>query len=177
MRTLLTIMLATLFSLPATAQTAQLESLPGYVNFADLDAIYGEPKVMVNIGGPLLKLMSAASAAEDPETSAMIGNLKGVRIKVYPTGGNLKPALDKVNETRASLQAAQWEPVVQVNEAEEQVQIFMKTSEENIEGITVMAVNAEEAVFLNILGVIDPAQVGKVMDKLNVDVDVDMETE
>ncbi|MEH6580796.1 MAG: DUF4252 domain-containing protein [Halioglobus sp.] len=175
MKTLFTIILAALFSLPVTAQTAQLESLPGYVDLADLDAVYGEPRVMVNIGGPLLKLLSAASAADDPETAAMIGNLEGVRIKVYPTGGNLKPALDKVNETRASLEAAHWEPVVQVNETDEQVQIFMKTGEESVEGLTVMVVNAEEAVFLNILGVIDPAQVGKVMDKLNVDVDVDTE--
>lgn len=175
MRMLLTIILAALFSLPVTAQTAQLESLPGYVDFADLDAIYGEPRVMVNIGGALLKLMSAASAADDPETAAMIRNLEGVRIKVYPTGGNLQPALDKVSEARASLQAAQWEPVVQVNDADEQVQIFMKTNEDKVEGLTVMAVNSEEAVFLNILGVIDPAQVGKVMDKLNVDVDVDTE--
>ena len=175
MRMLLTIILAALFSLPVTAQTAQLESLPGYVDFADLDAIYGEPRVMVNIGGALLKLMSAASAADDHETAAMIRNLEGVRIKVYPTGGNLQPALDKVSEARASLQAAQWEPVVQVNDADEQVQIFMKTNDDKVEGLTVMAVNSEEAVFLNILGVIDPAQVGKVMDKLNVDVDVDTE--
>ncbi|MEH6587021.1 MAG: DUF4252 domain-containing protein [Halioglobus sp.] len=175
MKMLLTIILAALFSMPVTAQTAQLESLPGYVDFADLDAIYGEPRVMVNIGGPLLKLMSAASAADDPETAAMIRNLEGVRIKVYPTGGNLQPALDKVSEAKASLQAAQWEPVVQVNDADEQVQIFMKTNEDKVEGLTVMAVNAEEAVFLNILGVIDPAQVGKVMDKLNVDIDVDTE--
>ena len=62
-----------------------------------------------------------------------------------------------------------------MNEADEQVQIFMKARDEKVEGLTVMAVNGEEAVFLNILGVIDPAQVGKVMDSLNVDVAVDTE--
>lgn len=175
MRTILALFLATLISLPATAQTAQLQSLPGYVDFADLDAIYGEPRVMVNIAGSLLKLLAAASAAEDPQTAAMISGLEGVRIKVYPTNGNLTPALEKVEEARSSLQAANWEPVVQVNEADEQVQIFMKARDEKVEGLTVMAVNGEEAVFLNILGVIDPAQVGKVMDSLNVDVAVDTE--
>ena len=175
MRSFLIIVLAALLSLPATAQTTQLESLPGYMDFADLDAIYGEPRVMINIGGTLLKLLSAASAAEDPETAAMIGNLEGVRIKVYPTGGNLDPALEKVSEARATLEAALWEPVVQVNEPGEQVQIFMKVTGEDIEGLTVMAVDKEEAVFINILGVIDPNQIGKVMNTLNVDVDVDTE--
>ena len=75
------------------------------------------------------------------------------------------------------MQSAQWEPVVQVNEADQQVQIFMKTKDENVEGLTVMAVDAEEAVFINILGVIDPAQLGKVMDTLNVDVDMGSEQE
>ena len=175
MKAIITVLMAALFSLPVTAQTAQLESLPGYVDFADLDAIYGEPRVMVNIGGTLLKLMSMASAAEDPETAALMSGLEGVRIKVYPTQGNLKPALDKDSEARASLEAADWETVVQVNEANEQVQIFMKAGAETIEGLTVMAVDQEEAVFLNILGVIDPAQIGKVMNTLNVDVDVDTE--
>lgn len=175
MKTFFSIMLVALFSLPVTAQTAQLESLPGYVDFADLDAIYGEPRVMINIGGTLLKLMSAASAAEDPDTSAMIRNLDGVRIKVYPTDGNLGPALDQVEKAKLSLQSAQWEPVVQVNKANEQVQIFMKANDENVEGLTVMAVDTEEAVFINILGVIDPAQIGKVMNTLDVDVGMDTE--
>ena len=177
MKAIFGVVLAALFSLPVTAQTAQLESLPGYVDFADMDAIYGEPRVMINIGGTLLKLMSAASAAEDPETAAMIRNLEGVRIKVYPTDGNLEPALNQVKQAKTSLQSAQWEPVVQVNEADQQVQIFMKTKDENVEGLTVMAVDAEEAVFINILGVIDPAQLGKVMDTLNVDVDMGSEQE
>ena len=175
MKAIITVLMAALFSLPVTAQTAQLESLPGYVDFADLDAIYGEPRVMVNIGGTLLKLMALASAAEDPETAALMSGLEGVRIKVYPTQGNLKPALDRVSEARSSLEAAHWEPVVQVHKPNEQVQIFMKAGADTIEGLTVMAVDEEEAVFLNILGVIDPAQIGKVMDSLNVDVDVDTE--
>ena len=175
MRILIAIFTAALFSLPVNAQTAQLQSLPGYMDFADLDAIYGEPTVMVNIGGQLLKLLSAASAAEDPQTAAMIRDLDGVRINVYPTEGNLAPALEKLEEARAVLEAEQWEPVVQVQKTDEQVQIFMKTSAETVEGLTVMAVNGEEAVFINILGIIDPTQVGKVMDSLNVDVDVDTE--
>ena len=177
MKTLLTLFITALFSLPIAAQTAQLESLPGYVDFADLDAIYGEPRVMVNIGASLLKLLSAASAAEDPQTAALISGLEGVRIKVYPTNGNLTPALEKMEEARSSLQASDWEPVVQVKEAGEEVQIFMKAGVDTVDGLTVMAVDGEEAVFLNILGSIDPAQVGRVMDKLNVDVDVDVDTE
>lgn len=175
MKILLTIALAALMSLPVAAQTSQLESLPGYIDFGNLDEIYGEPRVMVNIGGSLLRLMSAAAASDEPEAAALMRDLKGVRIKVYPTGGNLGPALEQMNQARAVLQAEQWEPVVQVIEENEQVQIFMKANEDIMEGLTVMVVNEEEAVFLNILGQIDPKQIDKVMNQLNVDIDVDTE--
>ena len=63
MKWIMTAILAGLVSLSVAAQTDNLENLPGYVDFGNLDAIYGEPRVMINIGGPLLTLLSAAAAA------------------------------------------------------------------------------------------------------------------
>ena len=102
----------------------------------------------------------------------MIKGLEGIRINVYPTQGNLEPALAQLEKVKSVLQADDWEPIVQVKESGEEVQIFMKTHNDVMQGLAVMAVNAEEAVFLNILGEIDPAKVGAVMSQLNVDVDV-----
>ena len=51
----------------------------------------------------------------------------------------------------------------------------------NIDGLVIMAVDEEnddsnhgqpEAVFINIIGQLDPAQVGRVTNSLNIDVDV-----
>ena len=64
---------------------------------------------------------------------------------------------------------------MQVQEADEQVQMFTRVNDDKMEGMAIMVVNQEEAVFLNILGNIDPAQVSKVMEQINVDVDVDTE--
>ena len=77
-----------------------------------------------------------------------------------------------VSQVKGMLQAQSWEPIVQVNEADEQVQMFMKADGEGMQGLTVMAVDANEAVFLNILGAIDPDKVGAVMKQFDVDVDV-----
>lgn len=174
MKTLMTALLAALISLSVSAQTADMKTMPGYVDLGSLDAIYGEPRVMINLGGSLLKLMAMASK-EDPEAAQMIKGLDGIRINVYPTQGNLAPAIAQLEKVKSLLQADDWEPVVQVKESDEQVQIFMKTENDVMQGLAVMAVNDEEAVFLNILGEIDPAKVGAVMNQLNVDVDVDSE--
>ena len=164
--------LTALISLPVMAQEDELKALPGYVDFGELESVYGEPKVMVNIGGMLLQFASAATK-DDPETAELLSGLQGVRINVYSTEGQTEPAMSQIKRVKDMLKASDWEPIVQVNEDGEQVQIFMKVDGEGMQGLTIMAVDSEEAVFLNILGAIDPTKVSQVMDNFGVDVDVD----
>lgn len=170
------ILLSSLLAMGAAAQSTPVEQLPGYVDFSSLDAIYGEPRVMINIGGPLMQLLSAAAqSSDDPEVAAMMRDLEGVRINIYDTGGNTAPALAQMGQARAALEASDWLPFVQVREQGEDVQMFTKVSGDKMQGMAIMVVNAEEAVFLNILGEIDPAHVSRVVEQLNVGVDVDGE--
>lgn len=176
MKWIMTTLLAGFLSAATWAQSTSMESMPGYFDFGSLDAIYGEPRVMINIGGPLMTLLTAAAAAsEDPEAAALMKGLEGVRVNIYDTAGNTEPARAKMLDAKAALQAEHWQPIVQVKEEGEDVQMFTRLDGEVMQGMAIMVVNDEEAVFLNILGNIDPAQVGKVMDQLNVGVDVDTE--
>ena len=176
MKTLITAMRAALLSVSAWAQNEDMENAPGYVDFGSLDAIYGEPRVMINIGGPLMEFLAlAAKNSDDPQAAALMQGLEGVRVNIYNTDGNLDPALAQMAEAKAALEAAQWQPIIQVREEGENVQMFSRIEGDKMQGMAIMVVNAEEAVFLNILGTIDPSQVGRVMDQLNVDVDVDEE--
>jgi hypothetical protein len=175
----LTFLLALCFSLPVAAQNADLEAMPGYVDFGSLSSVYGEPRVMINISGLVLKFMAAATAAHQDEAEAaeLMRNLKAVRVNVYSTAGVLEPALEQIARVKEMLQKHDWQPVVQVRESDEEVQIFMKADDTGVQGLTVMSVDSEEAVFINILGQIDPSQLSVVMDKLDVDINVDAEQE
>lgn len=163
--------LSATLSLSAMAQQEELQELPGYVEFGELTSVYGEPKVMINIGGSLLKFMSAATK-NDPEASALFQGLKGVRINVYSTEGQTGPGLEQLTKVKSMLLDQDWEPIVQVKEAEEEVQIFMKLDGEAVQGLVVMAVDGDEAVFINIIGMIDPAKLEQVMDQFDVKVDL-----
>ncbi|MEP5766678.1 MAG: DUF4252 domain-containing protein [Halieaceae bacterium] len=171
------LLLAACLSAPVIAQDNDMQSLPGYVNFGELEEFYGEPRVMININGFLLKFMSAAAAASknDQEAALLMRNLDGVRVNVYDTVGKLEPAKEQIATVKKVLQKAGWQPVVQVKKTDEEVQIFMKGDDGGMQGLTVMTVNTEEAVFINILGEIDPTQLNAVMAQLNVDVDVETE--
>lgn len=170
MKTLLVLLMA-LVAAPAWAQEDALKGLPGYVDFGELGGIFGEPAVEIAVGSSLLNMVGAFSASDDPEVAALLRRLKGVRIRVFETGGFAAGALDHVKEVSSRLSASGWEPVVTVNTPEEQVRIFMKISNDLVEGITVMAVEEHEAAFINVIGDLKPAELEKVMNKFEVDID------
>lgn len=165
----------TLLALPAIAQEDALRDLPGFVDFGEMNSIYGEPKVNISIGGALLGFVGALAKNEDPQAAAIFSKLKGVRVSVYATGGDAAAALDQVSRVKETLSALQWSPVVQVNEEGEQVQIYMKMAGEVMDGLTLMAVDSEEAVFINVIGQLDPEELSQLMGRFDVDLDESLE--
>lgn len=163
--------LCALISLPAIAQEDELKNLAGFVDFGDLSKTYGEPSIAINIGGTLLGFVSAISEESNPETAKMMGQLKGVRVFGYPISEDPGVARNKFAEVKNSLKSKGWEPVVQVNDAEDQVMIYMKMDGANMEGLTVMTVDATEVMFINIIGKLDPKKLGQMMKNFDVDID------
>ncbi|MGB5291196.1 MAG: DUF4252 domain-containing protein [Lysobacterales bacterium] len=168
-------LLCTLFSLPVIAQEDELKDLPGYVDFGDLSLTYGEPKITINLGGTMLNFVGMMSSSESPETSEMISKLKGIRVQIYSLEENADVARSQFSDTKSSLKSSGWEPIVQVNEDDEQVLVYMKTLDGNMEGMTVMVVDDEEAVFVNVIGQLNPAELARVMDQFDVNVDLDLD--
>lgn len=173
MTKLMTGLFCTLLSLSAMAQEDELKDLPGYVDFGDLASLYGEPKIIINLGGTMLNFVSMMSASESPETADMISKLKGVRVQIFSTDSNTDASKAQFTKVKGNLKSAGWEPIVQINEDDEQVLIYMKMQDGNMEGITVMVIDDEEAVFINVIGQLNPAELGKVMEVLDVSVDLD----
>jgi hypothetical protein len=168
-------LLCTLFSLPVIAQEDELKDLPGYVDFGDLSLTYGEPKITINLGGTMLNFVGMMSSSESPETSEMISKLKGIRVQIYSLEENADVARSQFSDTKSNLKSSGWEPIVQVNEDDEQVLVYMKAVDGNMEGMTVMVVDDEEAVFVNVIGQLNPAELAQVMDQFDVNVDLDLD--
>jgi hypothetical protein len=62
-----------------------------------------------------------------------------------------------------------WDPVMLVREEGELVQMYAKTGEDGILGLTIFSADAHEVVVVNIMGDINPRYYGDVMVALNVD--------
>jgi hypothetical protein len=163
--------LGAMLALPAMAQEDALKAFPGYVDFGELNSMFGEPTVQISIGASLLSLVGSLSAEEDPEAAELFKNLNGVRVNVFETEKMADGAVDLVKDIASKLSSSGWESVVSVNSADEQVRVFMKISDTTVDGITVMAVEETEAVFVNVIGNINPAELERVMKNFDVEID------
>jgi len=174
---LLTVIFLTSSFITGTAFASNISKERGYVDFASLDAEYGEPKVMVNLNKTMLGFISKINMS-DPEAAELISKLKAVRVQIYNMTSNDKPALDLIAKVSKDIQAKNWLPIVSVNKDDEKVRVFTKITDDIMDGLVVMVINNKEekedreAVFINIVGEIDPAQINKVTESLNIDVDL-----
>ena len=162
--------LTALLAFPVMAQEDALKDFPGYVDFGELGDIFGEPTVQIAVGSSLLGLVGALSAQEDPETADLFKRLNGVRVSVFENTEVTDEGIAFVKDASSKLSSMGWESVVTVNSADEQVRIFMMINEDMVEGITVMVVEDTEAVFVNVIGDLNPAELEKVMDNFDVDI-------
>lgn len=138
----------------------------------DLDAFFDEdPVVEVNVEGGLMKLVAAASRSEDPELADLLLRLSGVYVRGYVLEPNSLNDFDQ----RASRMGERliddgWVVVVRFREVDEVVHMYVRMSGENVDGMVVMSVEPgqQQAMFVNIVGDIDPEQIGRIGQKFRI---------
>ncbi len=157
------------FSLGALASPA------GHIDFEDLSKYYGEPKVEVNLNSTLIGMVSSLSKREDPEVSELLSKLEFVKVRVYKLQGDVSKALVSVEDLSKQIRNDKWQPIVSVNDERQKVRVFSRMTDDKIDGLVVMVVEPKEggeAVFINVVGEIDPSQISKVTESLNIDMGI-----
>jgi hypothetical protein len=144
----------------------------GYVDFGkflppDSDGKYVE----VNIKENLLKFAAIIAKAQEPEAAKLIGGLKLVRVNVVEMNDKNRTDLtERIGKVRADLETHGWERTVTVKDNGDDVAIFVKTGNGSaIEGLVVTVLgHNHEAVFVNVVGNIDPEQISTIAAKFNI---------
>lgn len=159
---------------PAASQDVNLRNEPGYLDLSSIQGWFDEePWLEVNVKGALLRLVTEAARHEDPELSNVLQNLKAIEVRGYPlTPAQFDEIGRRTGDLAKQLESRGWDTVVRVRERDERVNIYMKVNQDVIAGLVVMVLepdNEEGAVFVNIVGDIDPEQIGKIGQKFNID--------
>ncbi len=148
----------------------------GTVTFDNLQPNYGSPKVNLNLNKDLILMAALISGNNDPELVEILNKLEAVKIRVYNTQGNINHALKSIESQTAQLSEANWHTVINRDEEEKLTRIFTHSNNQLIEGVVVMKLEKTpsegELAFINIVGEIDPSQVQKVAQSLNLNMGI-----
>ncbi|MCR8922273.1 DUF4252 domain-containing protein [Dasania sp. GY-MA-18] len=153
---------------PALSQNATA----GYMDFTQLSQHYGNAKLEVNLNKALIGMASMLAQQQDAELAILLNKLEQVNARVYSLNNNYDNANDLLKQVSDSVQKQQWQNVVSINENKDKVRIFTRSENNKIAGLVVMAISSHipggEAYFVNIVGEIDPANVSRVIQSLNI---------
>lgn len=141
----------------------------GYFDVSGFDKYFKvEPVVELDLSSFMLNFASGLAALKDKELADVLDNLEYVRVRKYPLADELVPKLQaKMAEIAKTLEKRGWQRIARVREGKEDVKIYvMPANEKELAGAVVMVLEpGDDAVFANLYGRINPAQIGRVGQK------------
>lgn len=147
---------------------------PGYVDFGSFKAAAGHQFVEVNLDKGLLKIASLFAEKKDAEIARLVAGIERLRVNVVGFDDDSRAdTLAKIEGIRAELDRQDWKRVVTVREKSDgdDVAVFVKLgTDDMIQGVVVTVVDGgNEAVLVNVVGQIDPAQLAALGDRLDIE--------
>jgi hypothetical protein len=150
----------------------------GYFSFDDIPGIDAEPSVEIDLNPAMMGFFGEAARGAAGDASSALEGITNVRVRVYEGIGDDAQALAKFADNAAqTLERQGWQAVVRIREDGENVRIYMKPAAAGsvnagtIEGLTVMITDSgdgDEAVFINVAGKIEPAQLGRLASQIGM---------
>lgn len=174
--------LVLLLAAPALAgPDDEYKKMAGYVDFEELGLVNEyEPSIEVFLKGPLLKLAREAVKYDEPDLAGALDNIKLIRVNVFDLdeidGFDTESLSQSTKKMAANLEKKGWEIAIRVRERHERVYVYLLPGkDETIDGLVVMAIeDDDQAIFVNMVGTIDPEQIGRIGHSIHIDgVDLD----
>ncbi|MEZ5332575.1 MAG: DUF4252 domain-containing protein [Thermoanaerobaculia bacterium] len=149
----------------------QLAELPGYVPLEQLEVLAPEDvSIEVNPTAPMLKRSRRSRARTSPELAALVQGLQAVRVRSgEPAAGDMESVRERVRAAGRWLDERGWAPMVRVRDEGDDVLIYTRLDDDGtVQGITVLALEDDEATVVNLIGRLDPEQLGRIVGALDL---------
>jgi hypothetical protein len=168
----LTLLLIAFLTIALTAQSGDVINEPGYVDFGDLAEFESSTGVTeVILDEDLLSILAQISTDEDPNVMAILNGLKLVKANVFEVSDTNTGELEsRISSIDSKLSGTNWKRIVKTRSEDELANVYIKqNSNKEIIGLVVTSFESSgEAAFVNIVGTIDLATIGKLGKQFNI---------
>lgn len=129
-------------------------------------------QVEINLGRFLLGMVASATEKEDSEFSELLRGLHSIKVRIAsPEAIHDRGLLQRLRRAADRLDGRGWQPVVRIRSGENQedVYIYVQEAAGQITGLVVMFAQGNgEAGLVHIEGEIDPEELGRLGQKLDL---------
>ena len=167
----LLIFLATTSRLSA-APDPLLADEPGYVDVTAIAILNADDLEMhVSVKGPLLQLVANASRGDDPEFAEALAALAGIEVRVYTIAEQRRSTIrEGLAQLSKKLTAAGWSTAITVQVNRDHGYAMLRLVEGRPLGLAAFYLTDDnQAIFVNIVGHIDTATIGRLARKYDLD--------
>lgn len=155
---------------PALVEAQLNMDHPGYFPIEELSIFPEESlNLEINLTGPMIQFIALATDEEEPELSRLVEELKSIRVR----GADLD-SIDSDN-LKAGIRAAAdklaadgWISMVRIREDDEEIYIYFKDQDGEMAGLTVLSLDGDEGMLINLVGKIDPSGLGSLAQGLDL---------
>jgi hypothetical protein len=156
-----------------------MQSKPGYAKLTLPSWLSTNTIVALNLGPTGLKpvrwmIQRVADGShkelELPERILLgvLQDLEGVQIRVYEVEKNRQVFEQAIDDSIASLKQDDWQTVISVREDEQHIVVMQSGDEGMISGFSVLVSTPENAVFMNLVGQLDPESIALIAESFAV---------
>ncbi len=162
--------------LSACGISGNLRGEPGYAEFESPGLRNTDLQFALSLG-PVPLRFARKFVDDDPEASAILDQLSAIRLRVYEIDGNPENVRRRMGQATDRLIEEGWTTVIAVREDDELASVLVWMDEENeIRGLAVIAQDATDLVFVNLIGRIQPELFSTYMAEFDIttpDIEID----
>jgi hypothetical protein len=169
-RIIVTIGAACMLLTLATLALGQEPSKSGGIDFGTFKPTKDGTFVEVKISKGLINMAARITEESEPELAKVIGGLNSIRVNVLEFNDESEAQMrERVESIRQQVERLEWEPVVKVQEDDEDVAIYVKLEgEESIKGLVITVISDDEAVLVHVDGCLRPEELAQVGERLGL---------
>lgn len=147
-----------------------IKSKPGYAKLATPSIFSTDTTLALNFGPGSIKsaqwIIERLVGFTDKESEVpiqalltVLKDIQGLQLRIYEVENNQSTFDRAIDDSVATLTRENWETIIKVNETDERVVIMQSVKEELITGLAVLVSTSEEAIFINLIGPLNPESI------------------